>query len=537
MRSVPAAMKHTPWSSAQGAALRDIGRLIHARDWPAAEAASLRLTGAFPSFAAGWHAASQTAFGQGRAAEALERIDTALALEPRSVQFLIHRARCLLALGRLPQACEGAAAALRVAPPDPRVFDAIGGIFSFGNDPARALAAYDAAVKLAPDDPLFVFNRAAVRRFLGDLAGAEADYDRVIALKPADYEAYKNRSDLRPQTLERNHIGQLERLAAAGVADWRGAVQIHYALAKEHEDLGDHGRAFEWLQRGSKIRRAHIRYDVKNDVATAAWIAEAFPTAPGGPTVGASDAAPIFIVGLPRTGTTLVDRIVGSHSQIQSAGELTHFAFAVVDAARGRSGRAHLPRRELIAQSAGVDFAALGRDYLARVNAASTIPRRFTDKMPLNYLYCGLIRRALPNARIVHLNRHPMAACYAMYKTLFADGYPFSYDLDEIASYYIAYRRLMDHWQSTMPDGILPLHYEALVADQVGETRRLLAFCDLPWEDACVRFHENPAPSTTASAAQVRRPLYDSSVAQWRHYASELAGLGSRLAAAGIDIS
>jgi hypothetical protein len=156
--------------------------------------------------------------------------------------------------------------------------------------------------------------------------------------------------------------------------------------------------------------------------------------------------------------------------------------------------------------------------------------------MPLNYLYCGLIQRALPNAKIVHLTRHPMAVCYAMYKTLFKDGYPFSYDLDEIARYYIAYRRLMEHWQSTVCGALYHLSYEALVADQLGETRKLLAFCGLDWQESCAQFHFNPAASTTASAVQIRRPIYDSSVAQWRHYETQLSGLRRRLEAAGVQM-
>jgi tetratricopeptide (TPR) repeat protein len=533
-------------TAAQADALRAIGRAIGARDWPAAVQVSGRLTAEFPAFAAGWHAASRVALGRGLAPAALEAAERALSLEPGDARYLIQRGRCLLALGRFQGACEAAAEAQRRAPPDPLLFDSIGSLFTFGNDPQRAIAAYDEAVRLAPDNPLLLFNRATVRRFLGDLAGAESDYDRVIALKPADYEAYKNRSDLRLQTAERNHTAELERLAAQEIADWRGNVQIYYALAKEHEDLGHHDISFEWLRRGSRLRREHLRYDVANDVATVDWIIEAFPAA-GAPAAGAPAAGPpaggppadgpIFIVGLPRTGTTLVDRILGSHSQIQSAGELNGFAHAVVDAVRRQSGKSQLPRQELIARSAMVDFGALGRDYLARAATAAAVSRRFTDKMPLNYLYCGLIRRALPNARIVHLNRHPMAACYAMYKTLFADGYPFSYDLGEIARYYVAYRRLMDHWQACMPDFILPLRYESLVADQWGETRRLLAFCGLDWEDACARFQDNPAPSMTASAAQVRRPLYDSSVAQWRHYEGQLRELAGLLEAAGIDLA
>jgi hypothetical protein len=202
---------------------------------------------------------------------------------------------------------------------------------------------------------------------------------------------------------------------------------------------------------------------------------------------------------------------------------------------RSENGKEHLPRRELVARSAHVDFAALGREYLSRARAVVN-EGRFTDKMPLNYLYCGLIRRALPDARIVHLTRNPMAAGYAMYKTLFKDGYPFSYDLDEIARYYIAYRKLMDHWSAVMPGAVYSLNYENLVADQIDETRKLLEFCGLDWEDACAEFHRNPSATTTASASQVRRPIYDSSVAQWRHYTAQLACLSSALESAGIEL-
>jgi len=458
--------------------------------------------------------------------------------DPGDAKVLLQRAQSLLAQGQLPNACEAAAAAQLNAPPDPVLFDAIGSLFSQANDQRRALGAFDRAVALAPGNPHFLFNRATVCRFLGQLAEAEADYDRVIALNPADYEAYKNRSELRTQSLDANHIGELEALLAKGVADWRGHVQIRYAAAKEYEDIGDYDRSFEQLTLGAKKRREHMRYDVAADVATVDWIIEAFPAAPDEneqPRGGAPSDAPIFIVGLPRSGTTLVDRILGSHSAVFSAGELNCFALCIVDAVRRASGAAQLTRRELVARSADLDFAALGRDYLERARHAAADSPRFTDKMPLNYLYCGLIRRALPNAKIVHVARQPMAVCYAMYKTLFKDAYPFSYDLGEIGRYYIAYRRLMDHWQAAMPGAIHTVSYEDLVADQTGQTSKLLDFCGLEWQDACLEFHRNPAATTTASAAQVRRRLYGSSVSQWRHYAAQLAGLNRQLHAAGID--
>ena len=219
-----------------------------------------------------------------------------------------------------------------------------------------------------------------------------------------------------------------------------------------------------------------------------------------------------------------------------SAGELNDWALALVDAVRRATGMAQMPRKELVARSAYVDFAALGADYVTRARKVVGDATRFTDKMPLNYLYCGLIHRALPDAKIVHVTRHPLASCYAMYKTLFKDGYPFSYDLQEIGRYYIAYRRLMTHWHTLMPGVIHELSYEQLVADQIGETRRLLAYCGLDWQDACIDFHENSAPTTTASASQIREPIYDSSVSQWRHYAAQLTPLRDQLLAAGIAV-
>ena len=472
---------------------------------------------------------------------ALRQIEQALYIEPKDAKSLIYRAQCLAALGRAREACEAAGEALRAAPPDPVVWDAIGGVFSQANDQESALAAFDRAVALAPRNARFIFNRATVYRFLGRIREAEADYDRVIALAPNDHEAYLNRSELRTQSADMNHIAALESLLDLGIDDWRGEVQIRYAIAKEYEDSGDHEKSFRQLESGAKKRRQHLQYDVATDVATVDWIIDAFPrTQPhDAPAHGQEHASapldsPIFIVGLPRSGSTLLDRILGSHSSVHCAGELNQFALSVVDAVRRGGGAAPLTRRELVARSAGVDFAALGRDYLAKVPRLPAGARRFTDKMPLNYLYCGLIRRALPDAKIVHVIRHPMAVCYAMYKTLFKDGYPFSYDLEDIARYYVAYRRLMDHWNSSMPGAILTMSYEALVEDQLGRTRHLLDFCGLEWQDGCAEFHHNSTPATTASAVQVRRPLYDTSVAQWRQYAAQLAPLNERLRAAGI---
>jgi len=343
-------------------------RFMQARDWQGAVRTCEAFTARYPGLAAGWIATGQVAL---------------------AMQDLLRARDC-------------AAAAEGRAGPDPILWDLIGTLHSRANDQARALAAYDRALALAPDQPAFLFNRAAVRRFLGQLAQSEADYDRVIALRPTDFEAYRNRSDLRRQTSQRNHVAALRRLQAQMPNDWRGAVQLHYALAKEYEDLGDYAASFRQLQCGSRLRRSHLRYDIGTDLATMDWIIEAFPAtviAGSEASAGAHGSGPIFILGLPRSGSTLVERILGRHSKVHAAGELQSMALAIVDAVRARLGRAPTSRRELVDQSAQLDFGALGRDYLARARTAGAIGACFTDKMPLNFLYCGLIRRALPQAQ------------------------------------------------------------------------------------------------------------------------------------------
>jgi tetratricopeptide (TPR) repeat protein len=453
---------------------------------------------------------------------------------PPAERLFLKQAQSLLAQGKASQARAMALIALRTAPADARLCDFIGGVLSRAGDQRNAHAAYDRAVALAPEEPHFRFNRATVRRFLGDLTGAEADYDRVIALRPHEYEAYLNRSELRPQTPSRNHAQTMDQILMGGVADWRGEVALRHALAKEYEDLGQYERSFSHLARGARLRREHLRYDVDKDIATVDWIIQSHSAKALEPRAAPPLPRPIFIVGLPRSGSTLVERILGCQSAVQSGGELPHFALALTDAIKRSAGRGQLTRQELIARSTDVNFDALGDDYLARVRASGIDSHCFTDKMPLNYLYCGIIWRAVPGARIIHARRHPLATCYSIYKTLFKDGYPFSYDLGELGRYYVGYRRLMDHWSEVCPAAILDFCYEDLISDPRGQIRRLLDFCGLDWEEACAQFQSSASPTTTASAAQVRRPLYESSVNQWRNYATHLVTLAGELRSAGI---
>jgi tetratricopeptide (TPR) repeat protein len=399
-----------------------------------------------------------------------------------------------------------------------------------------ACTAYDAALALERDNSRYLFNRAAMRRFVGRIEEAESDYDRVIAADPADAEAWWNRSELRRQTPARNHIEPLLQRLRAGFTAAIGEVPIRYALAKEYEDLGQYAEVWGHLAAGAAIRRRHLQYDVRHDVDTVDWIMQSFPEAPRH-SDGCPSTEPIFILGMPRTGSTLLERIMSGNPGIHAAGELIDFAAALVAAVHRKLGTNQVSRRNLVAASAGIDFTALGAAYLQRTRPRTGHTSYFIDKMPLNYLYCGLIHAALPNAHMLHLDRHPMATCYAVFKTLFNQGYPFSYDLREIAEYYIGYHRLMAHWRRMVPDAILDVSYERLVTSPATEARRVFDHCGLAWTDDCLDIAQRGSASTTASAAQIRRPIYSTSVDLWRQYEGPLAPVAERLRRAGIEVA
>lgn len=394
-----------------------------------------------------------------------------------------------------------------------------------------AARCYQRAVDLRPNHARYVYNLASSKIALGELEQAEDLLNAVIRLDPEDYDAWHNRSTLRTQTDENNHVAQLEYVLAHVAPDHPGRVPVCYALAKELEDLGRYEASWAYLQQGAVARRRAMQYDVAADERAMQQIAETFDQALlARPNPGFESERAVFVLGLPRSGTTLVDRILDTHSQVASLGEINTLAFSLMRCVGESAGKA-----ELIARSAEIDFTELGRRYIEGIAGYGLGAPRLVDKTPLNFLYIGLTHLALPGAKIIHLRRNPLDSCYAMYKTLFRLGYPFSYSLQDVGRYYIAYHRLMDHWRACLPGRILDLDYERLVTDQEAETRRLLEFCSLEFEASCLDFHRHEGPAATASAAQVRRPIYSSSVGRWRCYERQLTPLAGKLREQGID--
>jgi hypothetical protein len=302
-------------------------------------------------------------------------------------------------------------------------------------------------------------------------------------------------------------------------------TQFSFALAKALEDRGDHAQAFELYAAGNRLRRSLEHYDpvqteVINERIRIVFHAAFLERHAG---EGHPDPAPIFVVGLPRSGSTLIEQILGSHSQVDATHELPEAGRLVVRINRGR--RDGTGYQEAVRDLDAGQWAALGRAYIDDTRKYRRGAPRFVDKMPNNFPSIGLLALALPNARFVNARRHPLDTCLSCYRQLFARGQPFTYDLAELGYYYLEYEKMMAHWHESLPARVLDVQYEDVVADLPGQVKRLLSFCGLPLEDACLRFWETERAIRTASSEQVRQPIYDSSVNAWRHYERELAPL------------
>jgi tetratricopeptide (TPR) repeat protein len=471
---------------------------------------------------------AETCFRMGLRDAGFEAALRAVDLAPSDIAYGLDCAYNLVRTGRRSDALALARQIATQASSDPYLCDTLGTIFTHCEAPEEAITHFTAACELAPNEPALLFNLASAQRMLGLKQEAEDSLDKLIALDPTDATAWLARSAIRRQTPENNHVAPLQEILSSAEST-PAAIPIGYALAKELEDLGRHPESFAALNRASRAQRAAMHYEEVSEIALmgamrsvnyASIEATEAPLAP-----------PIFIVGLPRSGTTLVERIVTSHPGVQSAGETNGLSAEVwrVASLDGRPTDFVAAARQAIETNG----ATIGRNYIAAVR--QRFPQAvFVDKTPGHYLFAGLIAAAIPGARIICLRRNPMDSCYAMYKTLFEGAYPFSYDLQELATYYAHWSELIAHWQASLGDAWLTVDYEDLIQQPELVMRRIVAHAGLPWGPEYARFHERTAPVTTASAGQVDRPLNADSIGLWRRYADELRPLRDRLEALGI---
>ncbi len=417
---------------------------------------------------------------------------------------------------------------------NPIVLDLIGAVHGLLGDQQEASKWIAQAVNKQPKNVMFLVNQANSHMFLGKLDEAEAVLHKVLGMTPGNPNAHWILSNVR-KTKDREHVEQLERLVQKEYQNPRALAFLYYGLGKELEDLEDWDNAFEAFAAGAKARRSTIEFDEQaeiemfqafGDTFTAEWFAQC--------ETGHDDLSPIFVVGQPRSGTTLIERIITSHSQVYSAGELRQFGTCVRRLSDYREPTRYSAK--LAGLAASVDCEKLGKAYMrTTAKMRGTLPR-FVDKLPPNYLYLPLILKALPKAKVIHLTRNPMDACFSSFKQLFADAYLHSYDQSEMARHHARYFHLMALWRERFGDRFFDISYEETARDVEPNARALIEFLELPWEDACLEFHKQDAAVTTASAVQVRQPAHTRSIGRWRRYENQLGLMRKTLQEQGVPI-
>jgi tetratricopeptide (TPR) repeat protein len=445
-------------------------------------------------------------------------------------------ASILMKLGRPAEADVVIEDAAKCAPGVAETYDALAQLsLSLGRH-ERANALYRRAVEISPNLARHWFNLAYSERTFGRLEQAETACDRALSLDAREFRSYLLRSELRVQTATRNHVEQLRHGLARSDLEDDGRVFLGYALGKELDDLGRYEEAFKWFALAARTRRRQLKYDAAVDEHNLRRIVETFPREVARAATGRLESSRfVFICGLPRSGTTLLERILTGLPNVRSNGETDYFARTLLTASPMHGEPPDPGVQDIFARAAAVDWDTVAAGY-ARLANADGGSRFIIEKQPTNYLYLGAIRRALPQARLVLVSRSPLDSCFAMYRTLFGGGYLFSYDFEDLARYYAAYSRLVDHWRDAFGDSMHEVVYEDLVRDPVGTGAALARACGLEWRDGAAEVEKNASVCLTQSAAQVRRPVYLSSSGHWRHYRAQLEPLIAALRDRGVRL-
>jgi tetratricopeptide (TPR) repeat protein len=394
---------------------------------------------------------------------------------------------------------------------------------------AKSLAFMDRAKALGYDNPDFRYFRGVQLQFNGRLEEAGAEMESCLKMGPTFGRASYTLARLRRQTAESNHLDYIHEQLKRVEPETEDHASFEFALFKEYEDLGDLDNAWAALERGNAIMHRRLGHNPAEEGELFDKLIERTPADFLQPAQARHEGPqPIFVLGLPRSGTTLLERILGNHSMVESVGELSDFPRQL----QWQANRYSFPPIDqvILSRADQLDYAELGRRYLEQSQWRANGKAFFVDKLPPNFLLAGFIRRALPNAPILHMVRDPMDACFSNYKAMFGGSYAYSYEMKNLVTHYMRYRRLMDHWHAVMPGQIYDVSYNDLVRDPERKTREILDFCKLPYEEGCVDLSRNQTPVATMSSAQTRSKISDRSIGEWRRYEKQLEWMSGKLA-------
>jgi tetratricopeptide (TPR) repeat protein len=462
-----------------------------------------------------------------RFVEAMKHYVEVMKAEPRNVAVYNNLAVVLTKLKRFDKAISLYELALTI---DPNYMEAhynLGNALQALNRTEEAIAQTEKALRLDPSRAAAHNNLGAALQKVGRLEDAGKAYERALELEPRRARIHHNLAHLRRFTPGDPRLAALEKLAEdVATLSAEDQISLHFSLGKAYGDLGLHERSFQHLREGNALKRTHVTYPEKEVLSRFERIQTTFTRELMQQKSGAGDRSdtPVFVFGMPRSGTTLVEQILASHSRIHGAGEIETFNQTIMNFRDRHGVAAEFP--EFFPAMSPDALRGLGSDYVDLTKSAAPAAERIVDKLPRNFIYVGLIHLALPHARFIHVRRDPLDTCFSCFSLLFTGPQSFAYDLGELGRYYRGYAALMEHWRGVLPQGVMvEVQYEALVADLEGHARALIAHCGLPWEDACLAFHENKREVKTASSVQVRQPVYQTSVGRWRPYEAFLQPL------------
>ena len=456
--------------------------------------------------------------------QAIGWYNKAITQDPAYVASHINLGNALGRQGRFEEAVSAYKYAIKTNPGFLQAYYYLGRLLVELNELDEAVINFKKVIQIDPGHKYANKRLANVLGDLGQLDEAVSSYRKAIDIDPEYAEAYRSLSNLKIFAEFDDDIHVMESLYASESISDEQKMHLAFGLGKAYEDLGDYKKSMQLILRATRLKRASFDYSISKEEELFSKIKSTFPTDffSNREGMGNPDKTPIFILGMPRSGTSLVEQILASHPDVFGAGELVDLSNLIKKYFIADSSSQNSQRIVDLGTAASGD---LGKEYIAGIRKYSKISKHITDKMPHNFLYIGLIRTILPNARVIHCTRDPMDNCLSILKNYFISGHEYSYDLTELGQFYSLYLDLMQYWRNALPGFIYDLSYEQLVADQENQIRQLIDYCDLPWDAACLDFHKTRRKVKTASKAQVRRPIYKDSVKLAKRYEKQLEPL------------
>ena len=481
-----------------------------------------------PDYAEAHYNLANALGAQGKLEEAVAHYRCALALVPNFINAHNNLGTTLNRQGKLEEAAAQFRRVIELEPQNARAHYNLGNILREKPDYAAAIAHYKQALAPRPDYADAWNNMGAALAEQGDIDAARDAYQKAVEADPTRAAYHRNLASAKQfESPDDPQLAVMEKLAldTAPVPEPE-RIDLQFALGKAYADLKQHDRSFLHFLAGNRLKRAQIAYSEAEAVAYMQRISEVFDAELLRAKAGSGDPAamPVFIVGMPRSGTTLIEQIIASHPNAVGAGELFDLDNIVQSLARAKDSSCF---PEIVKTMSGSELRQIGARYVDAIRALAPAAERVADKMPWNFHFPGLIHLAMPNARIIHARRDPVDTCLSCFSILFdGDSNRYTYDLGELGRFYRAYEKLMTHWRAVLPAGVMiEVQYEELVANLENQARRIIAHCGLAWGDACLAFHKTRRPVRTSSVAQVRQPIYRSSIGRWRPYRKHLRPL------------